>query len=867
MMDRKDDTGSQLHDLNQQRDQASGAVFQSMTEENPVIANQQAVITALEQRVAEYEVHLAEAARERQAQLDRLKRAEEVTRAIGEQVRALFDNHKAIFLLIEPYSGAIVYANASAAQFYGYPHDQMQGMNISAINQLPPDEVKALRLSALQNGGGYIHFPHRLASGEIRTVEVHTTPIEIEGQTLLFSIIHDITERVRAEDALRQAELRYRTIVENAVMGIFQSTPDGRYLNMNAAMARVYGYDSPAEMIEHVGSDISHRIYVDASNRVEFRRRLDTGDVLLGFEAPNYRKDGSVIWTRTNVRAVRDAAGAVLYYEGFLIDITERKRAEEGTRRQAARTAALAHAAARLNAQLDLKSVLQLACDETARALNVPVSWISLYNTEQSTFDFAGSYGLPADFMQRWAPLSRAIFDLHGSNRGGFYSTPDLRERTITDAPNKNLLAAVGVRSILSVTMLRDDQLIGLLSIAATGEGRVASVFSADEKALLKGLSDIAGQAVANARLYEETQRRLRNEQALRTVELAITSSFDPRATLDIIIEQLIAQLKVDAADIMLLDPATRVLHFAAGYGFNTQLIMYSLVPLGQPYAGQAALQMRTIVRNDDVMEHPDLLTPGFKDFLSAEQFKAHIATPLLVNGESKGVLEVFNRTPLAIDAEWLRFLEAFAAHAAMSIVNAALLDGLKHSNADLAEAYDATIEGWSKALDLRDRDTEGHTQRVADTTVKLARAMDIDEDAIIAIRRGALLHDIGKMGVPDDILLKPGPLSEEEWQVMRRHPVYAHQWLKPITFLSASIDIPFCHHEDWDGNGYPSGLQGEEIPLAARIFAVVDAWDALCSDRPYRQAWPVEKVMAYLRKQSGRRFDPKVVELFLSQM
>ena len=147
-MDRKDDTGSQLHDLNQQRDQASGAVFQSMTEENPVIANQQAVITALEQRVAEYEVHLAEAARERQAQLDRLKRAEEVTRAIGEQVRALFDNHKAIFLLIEPYSGAIVYANASAAQFYGYPQYQMQGMNISAINQLPPDEVKARRLSA-----------------------------------------------------------------------------------------------------------------------------------------------------------------------------------------------------------------------------------------------------------------------------------------------------------------------------------------------------------------------------------------------------------------------------------------------------------------------------------------------------------------------------------------------------------------------------------------------------------------------------------------------------------------------------------------------------------------------------------------------
>ncbi len=211
----------------------------------------------------------------------------------------------------------------------------------------------------------------------------------------------------------------------------------------------------------------------------------------------------------------------------------------------------------------------------------------------------------------------------------------------------------------------------------------------------------------------------------------------------------------------------------------------------------------------------------------------------------------------------------------------------------ELQLTYDATIEGWVRALDLRDKETEGHSQRVTHLTVHVARALDEGElhlyesaehnrrvadmtiemaeslgagqDELQHLRRGALLHDIGKLGVPDSILLKPGPLTAEEWVVMRRHPIYAHEWLSPISYLLPALDIPYGHHEKWDGSGYPRGLREEEIPLAARIFALVDVWDALRSDRPYRSSWPKEKVAEHIRKLSGTHFDPRLVELFLT--
>ena len=189
----------------------------------------------------------------------------------------------------------------------------------------------------------------------------------------------------------------------------------------------------------------------------------------------------------------------------------------------------------------------------------------------------------------------------------------------------------------------------------------------------------------------------------------------------------------------------------------------------------------------------------------------------------------------------------------------------LQRANRELAEAYDATIEGWSRVLDLRDKETEGHTQRVTEMTVRLARAFGIGEEDIVQIRRGALLHDIGKMAIPDQILQKPGPLTEAEWIEMRKHPEYAYNMLHPITYLRPALDIPYCHHERWDGGGYPRGLAGERIPLAARIFTIVDVWDALSSNRPYHKGSAGEDVLAYIRENAGKQFDPALVEKFIA--
>ncbi len=187
----------------------------------------------------------------------------------------------------------------------------------------------------------------------------------------------------------------------------------------------------------------------------------------------------------------------------------------------------------------------------------------------------------------------------------------------------------------------------------------------------------------------------------------------------------------------------------------------------------------------------------------------------------------------------------------------------LEQVHLQLLAAYDATIEGWSRAMDLRDKETEGHTQRVTLLSEKLARLAGVSEVGLIFFRRGALLHDIGKLGVPDAILLKPDKLTAEEWDIMRQHPQYAYDMIHSIEYLRPALDIPYCHHEKWDGSGYPRGLKGEDIPLAARIFAIIDVWDALTSDRPYRPAWDEEKTWEYINEQSGKHFDPHIVELF----
>jgi PAS domain S-box-containing protein len=373
----------------------------------------------------------------------------------------------------------------------------------------------------------------------------------------------------------------------------------------------------------------------------------------------------------------------------------------------------------------------------------------------------------------------------------------------------------------------------------------------------------IARDVTERKQAEERIKRQLERLAALRNIDIAITASHDLHVTLGVILEQVTGQLQVDAACVLLLNTHEQTLEYAAGRGFRTHGVARTRIRIGYGHVGGAARHGRSIFI-------PDLAASASADdperavLLAEERFVSYYAIPLIARGQVRGVLEVMHRSPLNPSADWLGFAAALAGQAAIAVDNASLFQDLQRKNVELALAYDTTLEGWSRALDLRDHETEGHTERVTGMTVRLAHAIGMSADDIVHVRRGALLHDIGKMAIPDSILLKPGPLTEEEWRIMRMHPVYAYELLSPIEFLRPALDIPYCHHERWDGSGYPRGLRGNQIPLAARLFAVVDVWDALRSDRPYRRAWPEAKVRDFLVSMAGKHFEPIAVEAFM---
>lgn len=377
---------------------------------------------------------------------------------------------------------------------------------------------------------------------------------------------------------------------------------------------------------------------------------------------------------------------------------------------------------------------------------------------------------------------------------------------------------------------------------------------------LLAILAEITGNAIHRTELFDHSQEQIRRLTALRDIDSAIASSTDLRVTLNILSEHALRHLKVDAMDIFLYRPEIQSLNLLSSAGFRTPSPSRPMLRLGEGLAGQVLVKGRI----DHVIDLMNSAEAKRDPILAREGFVTYIGVPLIVKGQIKGVFEVFHRSPLSPSAEWMQFLQTLAGQAAIAIDNAHLFDNLQKTNQELTQAYDITLEGWARALELRDRETEGHTRRVTDMTLRLARSMGINDEELVNIYRGVLLHDIGKMGVPDHILKKTGPLTDTEWDEMRRHPRYAYDLLSPISYLRPALDIPYCHHEHWDGSGYPRGLKGEQIPLAARIFSVVDIWDALRSNRPYRNAWPIHKVLEYINESAGTILDPNIVKVFL---
>ena len=362
-----------------------------------------------------------------------------------------------------------------------------------------------------------------------------------------------------------------------------------------------------------------------------------------------------------------------------------------------------------------------------------------------------------------------------------------------------------------------------------------------------------------------ETENRLMRQMerlsALRSIDLAIASGLDLNLLLSMLLDQVTSLMQIDAVSILLLNSKTNMLEFTAGKGFYSNSLRHTHLKLGEGCAGRVAME-RKMLNVPDLSQHPTDFnrSPQFHN----EHFIAYYGVPLLAKGRVLGVLEIFHRSPLHPDTDWQDFLVMIAGQAAIAIDSGLMFKEVQRSNLELNLAYDATIEGLSRALDLRDTRTEEHARRVTDITMRLAVRLGVGGPDLVHIRRGAILHDIGKVAIPDEILFKPGPLAEDEWNIMRRHPSIAVDLLSPVTYLAPALDIPHWHHEKWNGTGYPDQLSGNQIPFSARLFALVDVYDALISDRPYRAAWSKGTAIQYIESQSGKHFDPKIVPEFL---
>ena len=414
------------------------------------------------------------------------------------------------------------------------------------------------------------------------------------------------------------------------------------------------------------------------------------------------------------------------------------------------------------------------------------------------------------------------------------------------------------VRSWMGIPLSVRDSVIGYITL----DNFKIGAYKSHHATLAMTFAHQAAIAIENARLFSRSETQVRRLTALRDIDNTISSSFDLRITLDILIRHTRIEMGTDAAAILLYDSSDQSITYNANTGFNIQ-IAQSKLNLSESLAGQVILK-RQLLHIVDLDKNSSSV---LRTLIKGERFSDYIGIPLIGKGQIKGVLELYNRTPVDLNNDLTDFLHTLAGQAAIAIDNYELFRNLQRSNQDLSIAYNTTLEGWGKALELRDKETQGHTKRVIETSKKLARRIGIEGEMLTHMLRGVMLHDIGKMGIPDKILNKKGPLSEEEWKIMRQHPNYAYDLLYPIPYLRPALTVPYSHHERWDGSGYPLGLKGNAIPLEGRIFAVIDIWDALLNDRPYREGWPEEEVLEYLKNEAGKTLDPEIVVEFLAMI
>lgn len=772
-------------------------------------------------------------------------KAEQLTKAAERKYRSLVEHLPIITYIVEfGEVNSFSYISPQIEQLLGdKPEDWVADPQLWDRHLHPDDRARVQEtIRQADARGEVVNLEHRMIAKNGRVVWVHSwsVPVADESQTIRYAhgILEDITERKTREAELKQSEERFSKIFNASPIGItLASLDDGRIVDANAALYKMTGY--PAEIL--LGKTVQALgMEVDQSIATQVENLLTTQHTIEGLETSFRRADGRLVDAMSALEVIE--LGERRYLLGLHQDITELKKRKNELEVIALISSALRKVETRAEmAEIILKELMGL--------LKVEAAILAIQETSGSIYTELGVgawSGLTATHIPAAASISGRVLQ-----EGKAYHNNTIQN----DAQFAAVARVEKVKAVACAPLIANQRPFAVLWIGREGP------IDKDEVDVLLAVADIAANALHRVALYEQTTQQLQRLSILRTVDQALTGSVDLQLILEILLDQVTNQLGAQAADFLLLEPNMLGLRCVASRGFHSRAIEQTNLRLGEGLAGRAALERRPVYV-------PDLNTAGtdFKraSLLATEGLKCYYAMPALTKGEVKGVLEFFGKTELPVNPDWEGFVEALAGQAAIAIDNTELFNDLQRSNFELGIAYDATLEGWSRALDLRDKETEGHSRRVTEMTLRLAQAMGISESERVQIRRGALLHDIGKLGIPDNILLKSTKLTPEEWEIMKKHPVYAYEMLEPIFYLHPALDIPYGHHEKWDGSGYPRGLKGETIPLAARMFAVVDVWDALRSDRPYRPGWSAEKVREFILAESGKHFDPQVVTTFL---
>jgi PAS domain S-box-containing protein/putative nucleotidyltransferase with HDIG domain len=679
-----------------------------------------------------------------------------------------------------------------------------------------------------------------------------------------------ITKLEESEQSYHNLYEKFKSYFDLVQVIIVTLDIEGRVTSINSKGCDLLGFREE----EIIGKDWFDS-FIPEEKKEEIKAvfsKIISGDMRLVeyYENPVITKDGRrlIAWHNS---AILDDTGSIIEVISAGEDITELKRLEAENEEKLRNLNILYNSLKELvTEEMNVYKRAHIIARICVETLGVDFAWVGCaepYGRVRIISKYPPEHPYTEDFIVRWdetplgqGPAGRVI-------RTG---TPQIIEDTTKDKsfiPWRDRALRYGFYTVGAFPLISHRRTFGVLNLYSGKPG----FFTPERKDFIQTFAYSVCSTLENARLFEDLQKRLRRIQSLRKIDVAIAGSTDMKLVLNIALNEVIHQLNIDAVDVFLYNPYTQMLEYTISLGFRSDIDKKAKIKLRESLIGRVALARHSIEISDlkntwrgYVVDISDRDAENFEQFIIDEDFNYYYGIPLISKGKLLGVLEVFCRSSIEFNGEEKDFLEVLAGQIAVAIDNVRLLQSLEDANMELTRAYEETIEGWAYVLDLRDRETEGHSQRVADLTIKIAERMGIGSKELVHIRRGALLHDIGKMAIPDSILLKPDRLTEKEWDIMKKHPIYAYQILSRIEYLSPALDIPYCHHERWDGSGYPRGLKGEEIPLSARIFAVVDVFDALTSNRPYRKAWTRDSAIEYIRSESGRLFDPDVVKIFL---